>query len=107
MNTKGDKPGAKFTYPRDPPISLRQDYQVWALLDLYIYKASSVPIRDQSYGFPTNKTGMTGNSDSNGPGMSTGRGSLRNVCIASWTLYDLTSQSEHFFCTEAPKEKRW
>jgi len=44
----------------------------------------------------TNRIGMMGNSDSNGPGMSTGRGNLRNVCIGSWTLYDLSSQSEHF-----------
>lgn len=45
---------------------------------------------------PTDKTGMMGNSDSRGPGMSTGRGILRNVCIGSWTLYDFSSQSEHY-----------
>ena len=28
--------------------------------------------------------------------MSTGRGILRNVCIGSWTLYDFSSQSEHY-----------
>lgn len=41
------------------------------------------PVHCQLYCFPTNKTGMMGNSDSNGPAMSTGRGSLRNVCVAS------------------------
>ena len=33
--------------------------------------------------YTTNKIGMIGNSDSSGPGMSTGRLSLRNACIGS------------------------
>jgi hypothetical protein len=37
-----------------------------------------------------------GNSDSKGPGLSTGRGILRNTCIGSWTMYDFVSQSEHY-----------
>jgi len=41
------------------------------------------------------KIGRNGDSDSSELGISTTRGSLRKVCIGSWTMYDLTSQSEH------------
>ena len=75
---------------------------MWGLLDLDIcatnqVSAASKVSRSVYRSFPTYKTGIMGNSDSSGPGMSTGRCILRNMCIGSWTLYDLVSQSEHFY----------
>jgi hypothetical protein len=76
---------------------LRQDFPVRDLLDIYICKVISVPVHGQSYWSPTNKIGMMADLDFNGPEMSTGRGILRKICIGSWTEYDSTSQSKHFF----------
>ena len=98
MSTRAINVGV--THPRGPPIYLQQDFLVWGLPDLDICVTKCQPpskvSRSVNRSFPTYKTGIMGNSDSSGPGMSTGRCILRNVCIGSWTLYDLVSQSEHF-----------
>ena len=104
MNTKGHGFGARFTYPQGPTY-LRQDFLAWGPQEIYICKVISVPVHGESCRFPTDKIEMTGIPDCNGPEMSTGRGILRNTCIGSWTLYDLTSQSEHYLLAPSTKNK--
>src|SRR5712671_3900944 len=80
---------------QDLPIYLRKQCLMGGQLDVDTCKRSDVYRAARSNDFSTNKRGIIGNSDSKGLGMSTGRGILRNMCDGSWTLCDLTSQSEH------------